>query len=124
MVAESRWKAVSGAEFAEVVWQVARGGLRPPLNPKWPPPLRDTLSGCWAADQQERSSLQTEMPRLEAVLRQLEESERQLNEGIQQLLAKQQQPGSRHEAQRGPDAAVRVEVAREDGARGMRAPSR
>jgi len=55
------------------VERVARGGLRPPLNPKWPPLLRDTLSGCWAADQQERSSLQTEMPRLEALLRQVEE---------------------------------------------------
>lgn len=28
MVSKSRWKAVSGAEFAEVVGQVARGGLR------------------------------------------------------------------------------------------------
>eukprot|EP00908_Phaeocystis_cordata_P006920 Transcript_17566.p1 GENE.Transcript_17566~~Transcript_17566.p1 ORF type:complete len:586 (+),score=253.78 Transcript_17566:103-1860(+) len=53
--------------------RVAKGGLRPPLPPKWPAPLRRTLAACWEAEAGSRPSLAEAVPVLEALLRQLEE---------------------------------------------------
>lgn len=106
------------------VERVARGGLRPPLNPKWPPTLRDSLSRCWAADQQERSSLQAEMPQLEAVLRQLEEEWQERSERTERSplsLRRLSSRSRRSSSKKSPDsprtpvpaadpAAVQVEV--------------
>jgi len=62
--------AVGGIEgFIE---RVARQGLRPPLPPKWPAALRQTLATCWEAEVPRRATICAALPALESLLVELE----------------------------------------------------
>ena len=62
--------AVGGIEgFIE---RVARQGARPPLPPKWPAALRQTLATCWEAEVPRRATICAALPALESLLVELE----------------------------------------------------
>ena len=66
--------AVGGIEgFIE---RVARQGLRPPLPPKWPAALRQTLATCWEAEVPRRATICAALPALESLLASSSSSER------------------------------------------------
>ena len=61
---------------AQIIVQVAIKGLRPPMDPSCPEPVRRLISKCWAQDARGRPSC-AEIMRLTAIL--LQHEQRQAN---------------------------------------------
>lgn len=58
---------------AEIEMYASRvsNGFRPPLDPRWPEPLRTLISDCWHQDPRKRPSMAEVVKRLERIVRDL-----------------------------------------------------